>query len=162
MAEPTDPLMVLTDAIVADLATAFPTLYVGNSLLTVTTRWGFDPVAELESDGLASPAIVVIDAGEDLTAEFGGNQVEILVVNVAVQMLLPADDAAARLTCRALSGLLSQIGRRLRPRDTTFMLPIGDEDVGCVQAKRADARQMGDLRNSTLFMAELATKWKRY
>jgi hypothetical protein len=157
----TDFLLDLADALAADLAASFPTLAVGTASLAVTVERADDWMEKLEAEKLKTPLVQVIDGAETLETERGGLTLEEFELWVIVRMKLP-ESTERGTVLRALGGLSAAIARRLRPRDSSFYLTVGGEQVPTVKIERNPAKDLDFLTGESAYFTRLVTTWKRY
>jgi hypothetical protein len=163
MADSGDVIMDLADKLVTALSATFKQVAIGDQLHDVTIEWAANPYIALEDARLQSPLIFVVDNGEVLETvnELQREDVELLIV---MQMKLAAVMTAAEesIVIRALSKVMNDVARLLRPMDEAYELELDAGGATCVKIERMPARNFEALQQERLFRAGLVATFRRW
>jgi len=158
MAETTDKLMDMVDALIAQIEAAKADEESSPFSLAFDAEWSDDLNAVLSDPTLLVPQLWVIDSGESLlpawesSASQQGCPVEEFELLLVVQKKL-SKDTDRKTQCRQLSALVAELTRFCRK--TTIL------DATCIRTKRDPARNWEVYSADNLYRAAVSTTWHR-
>jgi hypothetical protein len=143
-----DKLLILADGLVQALTQE-------EFSLPFTAEWIDNPVVELTDPELVEPRVWVVDFAEKQETVHGIPLEEYELLLVIQKRIQPAEDA--KTTCRALSGLVSEIVAFCRKTG----IAVEGEEAVCVKIERERSRDFKEYLEKNLFRAELSTHWHK-
>jgi hypothetical protein len=155
-----DILLTLANSVAATLASLFETVTIDGAAYPITVEWTPNPWAELSDDDLKNPLIWAIDFAETLESEKGLAHEDLEVLIITQMRIAEADGATA--AAEALSKLVSDITRTLRPRDSSMAFEVDGDAFVCAKTERRPARNFAEWREKRRFYAEIVATFRRY